>query len=329
MYLAYKYIKDKTSKKPPANADEALPDESLIANDNNISFTGGPATYDEKKQRRKMVMLQLVHFLATMIVDVGLPLMLYYVLKDHTSQLVALIVSGVPPLVWVIFKFIWYRKVDALGCLFVVCYALSAVLSVISGDARLALLRDSSVTCVVSVMFLFSLLPIRTRWFRLQPLTYLFGNQMVGGALPDVRWTDQTGNAHEQPMFEFFWDHVQIFRRYNYTLTLLWGIILMAEFVAKIIMIESSLTIDQIVLIGNIIIAVVMTVMTIGTTVASISIRKRTRLVMIDWFKANDYTEQFKSAPPTQSTQPTPYDPPTSQPAQSPFRDEFQVNESH
>ncbi|ORX59579.1 hypothetical protein DM01DRAFT_253702 [Hesseltinella vesiculosa] len=247
-----------------------------------------------------------------MVMDVGLPLALYYILKNYTSQLVALIVSGLPPLIWVIFKFIWHKKVDALGCLFVFCYILSGILSIISGNARLAMLRDSTVTCVIASAFLLSMIPVRTRWFELRPLTYMFGLQMVGGIFPPVKWTDQNGEKHEMVMFEFLWLHCKAFRLHNYVMTGLWGICLMGEFVSKLIMIESTLDIDTIVWISNVIVIVVVVVLSVLSAVGSSLIRKISRRQVMEFYKHNDYTSQFAEqeqvASPDTPSQPSPYD---------------------
>ncbi|KAG1062436.1 hypothetical protein G6F42_027427 [Rhizopus arrhizus] len=119
--------------------------------------------------------------------DVGLPLAVYYILKIWLSVLVALILSGIPPLLRVLYVFWKKRHIDILGCIFVFSFILSAVLSIISGDVRLTLLRDSTVTAVISLMFFFTLIPLKTRWFTIRPMIFLFSQQMMSEQ-PPVEW---------------------------------------------------------------------------------------------------------------------------------------------
>ncbi|KAI8069566.1 hypothetical protein BC940DRAFT_296985 [Gongronella butleri] len=291
-FLAKKFSKDKKPK--PGVSYEGLEgqEDNLMASEPEKHIM----TPEEKALRRKIIIKQILLFASMLIVDVGLPFLLFWILAQHTTQLIALIVSGIPPALWVIVKFIWKRKVDALGCLFVFCYILSAILSIVSGDARLALLRDSTVTAVVSAMFLLSLIPIRTRWFSLYPLTFLFAQSMMGDAMPTTKWTDEHGNKHEQEGMLFLWENISTFRKNNYFMTMLWGFVLLGEFIAKVIMIQSSLTIAQIVVIGNIILAVVMVSMTVISLISTMITRRRTARRVREWHKQNDFTQRFKDA---------------------------------
>ena len=67
------------------------------------------------------------------LIDVALPLAIYYILKIWLSMVIALVLSGIPPLLRVIYLFWRQRRVDILGCIIVFSFILSAVLSIISG----------------------------------------------------------------------------------------------------------------------------------------------------------------------------------------------------
>ena len=146
-------------------------------------------------------------------------------------------------------------------------------------------------------MFFITLIPLRTKWFTIRPLIYLISQQMMAER-PPITWTDIEGEEHSQELMEWIWEHCHIFRKYCYILCALWSFVLMAEFVAKVIMIKSSLTIDQILLYGNIMVIVVIVTMTVGTTIASRFIRKRTVAILDEWKKENDYTEKFAADKP-------------------------------
>lgn len=142
-------------------------------------------------------------------------------------------------------------------------------------------------------MFFFTLIPLKTRWFHIRPLIFLFSQEMMREA-PPVEWTDYQGNFHSVPKMDWCWDYAKSYKRFCYILNALWAFILMGEFLAKVIMIElTSLTVDQIVLYGNIILITVMTTMTVGTSIVSHRIRKSTAAYIETWLKENDYSKRL------------------------------------
>lgn len=224
--------------------------------------------------------------------DVGLPLAIYYILKIWLSSLIALILSGIPPLLRVFYVFWKTRHVDVLGCIFVFSFILSAVLSVISGDVRLTLLRDSTITAVISLMFFITLIPLKTKWFTIRPIIFLISQQMMSEQ-PPIKWVDADGVHHSLETMEWTWQNVPFYRRFCYILGAVWGSVLLGEFLAKIIMIESALDIDHIILYGNIILICIMVSMTTGTLVASHYVRKRAAVKLEIWLKQNDFTDRL------------------------------------
>ncbi|KAI9277859.1 hypothetical protein BY458DRAFT_504252 [Sporodiniella umbellata] len=153
----------------------------------------------EPKEKRtfwdkcKTVFMYTKPLLMMMVFDVGLPL----------------------ALARVVFTLIRRRRLDILGCVFVISYVISAILSVVTGDIRLTLLRDSAVTAMIGGLFLITLIPLKTRW------------------------TDRAGQEHSQSTPNFNWDHIKIYRLFAYATTAGWGTLLMGEFIAKVIMIKS------------------------------------------------------------------------------------------
>lgn len=86
------------------------------------------------RMERFMVGVKFIRPLATMLFfDVGIPLAIYYILKIWLSVVIALVLSGIPPLIRVIYVFWKTRKVEVLGCIIIVSFVLSAVLTLISG----------------------------------------------------------------------------------------------------------------------------------------------------------------------------------------------------
>jgi drug/metabolite transporter (DMT)-like permease len=201
-----------------------------------------PLTEEDKKAMVRGFMF----FLLTMVVDIGFPLGIYYGMKNYTSLIVALMVSSIPPLLLVIGKFIYKRKVDILGCLFVVGFVLSGIFALVSGDARLVLLRDSSVTCVVGACFLLTLIPIKTKRFNNRPLQFLLYAQIIESLSP-VTWRDEQGHEYTLSRADWLYTYVPYIRTYSIATSALWGVVLEVEFIIKVILITSSLTTDQVV----------------------------------------------------------------------------------
>lgn len=116
---------------------EVLPRKSHSSDASSIALLDKAVTKEEPKptfwQKVKTVFRYSRPLLSTLFIDVAIPLAIYYLLKNYTSILIALIVSGVPPLLHVIYGFIKYRKINILGCIFVFSFIISAVLSIISG----------------------------------------------------------------------------------------------------------------------------------------------------------------------------------------------------
>lgn len=97
-----------------------------------------------RMQKFKNYLRVLRPTLAMIFFDVALPLAIYYILKNYVSVLIALIISGIPPLLHVIYTFWKKRRLDILGCIFVVSYIISAVLSLVSGKIYLFIKFSSS-----------------------------------------------------------------------------------------------------------------------------------------------------------------------------------------
>ncbi|KAI9302184.1 hypothetical protein BJ944DRAFT_167741 [Cunninghamella echinulata] len=234
-----------------------------------------------------------------LFINVGLSLALYHATKGKVGEVYALIIGGIPPLLFVIFKFWQKRKVDIVGCIFVVAFIGSAILSVITGDARIALFRDATVDLLIAFIFWVTLIPINTRWFKMEPLIYLITKQMISEA-PKIEWieTDQeTGEeiTHSQSSAEWIWNEVTFFRRFCYILTFIWGLVMSLNFAVKaIIILATSMTVDQIVAANSIIQIVITVTMTTGTTIVSAFCHKRISK------KLNEFRETHKMIEPTE-----------------------------
>jgi hypothetical protein len=175
-------------------------------------------------------------------------------------------------------KFILYRQFDPLGLIIVFGFVLSAILSVVDGNPRILILKDSIVSSATGAIFLLSLLPIHIGKYNLRPLTYGISAEMMSAA-PKVQYV-KDGELIEQSPTQFSWEHVKSFRNGMRMLTAMWGVVLMLEFIARLIMYFSSLTIDQLVLYSNVVLGVLLGTMGVFTIIYSHRLRTKTREVV-------------------------------------------------
>ncbi|KAH8549903.1 hypothetical protein BGW37DRAFT_501201 [Umbelopsis sp. PMI_123] len=270
----------------------SIPDQDNRQNSDIESFNPSRMDMPMEEEDKKAMLRSFIFFMLTMVVDIGLPLAIYYGMKNHTSLIVALMVSSIPPLLLVIGKFIYKRKVDIMGCLFVLGFVLSGVFALVTGDARLVLLRDSSVTCVVGFCFLVTLIPIQTKRFNNRPLQFLFYAQIIE-ALSPVTWKDEQGNQYTLTRADWLYTYVPYIRKYSIMTTVLWGVLLEAEFIVKVILITSSLTTDQVVNYGNIVLTVMTVLGAVSNAVLSLPIRGKSLEAYSEWESKN-----YHPAPP-------------------------------
>ncbi|KAI8575193.1 hypothetical protein K450DRAFT_303740 [Umbelopsis ramanniana AG] len=228
-------------------------------------------TLDDKKAARK----QWIVLGVTLFVDIVIPLILYYILKNYISLLAALLISSAPPIIMIVGKFIIYRQFDPLGLIIVFGFVLSAILSVVDSNPRIILLKDSIVSSATGLIFLLSLLPLRFGRFNLRPLTYGISAEMMSAA-PKIQYVKE-GELIEQAPTQFSWEHIKFFRTGMRLLTAMWGIALLLEFVARLIMYFSPLTIDQLVLYSNIVLGCLLGTMGVFTIIYSHHLRTKTR----------------------------------------------------
>lgn len=244
--------------------------------------------------RRQILLRQLGHFLTIMIINIGIPMAIFYVFRIFTNDIVALIVSGVPPLLRVIYVMIRRRRVDVQSSIFVLAFAISAALTAISADARVAILRDSISTVVIAVLFLLTLIPIRTRWFKVYPFTHLVNSEMLDEAGP-ITWINEQGQEESVSRAEWTWDHVKKYRIFNIILSFCWGIALILNFVAIIMMLFMDATISQIVLWGNVILIIVVVILFPTTAYVLVKLQKHINQAEDDWRAEHDYSDTFNA----------------------------------
>ncbi|KAG2220119.1 hypothetical protein INT45_006147 [Circinella minor] len=244
------------------------------------------------KAEGNQMIKRLVSVVFMLLIQIGIPLLLYYGLRNKIGVVYALVISGIPPFLNVIYGFIRKRQIEVLGCIISVSFILSAVVSIVSGDERAALVRDSSVGAIVGCMFLVTLIPIHNRYVDLYPLTFIMAEQMYADV--KYKWTDHEGNSQEQNITRWQWEHVTFFKINMYIQTACWGVLLVLQLVVCALMVWSGLSADEIVMYNNIFSLATTVTMITGSIVAGTYGLKKEKEVGKKWTEENDFTSIFE-----------------------------------
>jgi hypothetical protein len=154
----------------------------------------------------------------TLVVNGVLPYALFQVLTGRgVTTIQALVATSVFPLAWTLVAWVRHRHLDAIGTISLVLIALGLVTSLISGDARFYLVKESFLTGAVGIAFLGSLLLPR-------PAIFWLGRPMATGGDPArVAWW--TGLWQYEP-----------FRHGMRLITAVWGAGLTAEASVRVVL---------------------------------------------------------------------------------------------
>ncbi|MGW3355682.1 VC0807 family protein [Streptomyces bungoensis] len=158
-----------------------------------------------------------------LLVDVAVPLGSYYLLKSGfgMSTFAALAWSSVVPAVRTLWGLVRERRTNALAGLILVVNVASLLLSFVSGDPRLMLAKDSGISSVVALGILVSVAlgrPMMTAGMK----PFL----IKGDAAREAAWERLASGAAADSA---------AFRRKERTFSLVWGAVLLAECVTRVV----------------------------------------------------------------------------------------------
>lgn len=143
-------------------------------------------------------------------INFGLPILIYDRVAPHSGNVVALMASSLPPLLWSLAEFVRRHRVDALSVLVLAGIALSLLAMLGGGSAKFLQLRENLVSALIGLVFLGSAAVRR-------PLIYQLARAGLARNSPD-----------EVVAFEAKRD-LPHFRRVMTLMTLVWGIGLLAS----------------------------------------------------------------------------------------------------
>ncbi|WP_069762636.1 VC0807 family protein [Streptomyces sp. LUP47B] len=181
--------------------------------------------------------------LAPLIVDVAVPIGAYYLLKDGLgmSTLMALGLSSVVPAVRTGWSVVRERTVNGLAALILAVNVVGLLLSFVAGDPRLMLAKDSGVSSVIGIGILVSVALGRP--------------MMTAGMKP---WLVK-GIAEREAAWARLQDGSADFRRAERRFSVVWGVVLLAECVLRVVG-AYTLSVDTMVWLGTVVMIVAMAV---------------------------------------------------------------------
>ncbi|WP_171167814.1 VC0807 family protein [Streptomyces sp. I05A-00742] len=170
-------------------------------------------------ERRRTAALRK-HLVLQLLFELALPLGAFYGLQAAgTSQWAALTVGSLLAVPWLVHGMIRRRHVDALG-LFTLCLMLvGALMSLVTGDPRVLLVRDSWLFGLIGLWIL-GTLPTRRPFFMFMART------VVTAKLGETGWRAWASR----------WDTEPAFRRRARVLTAVWGAVFTLDAAVRVIL---------------------------------------------------------------------------------------------
>ncbi|MFB4275015.1 MULTISPECIES: VC0807 family protein [unclassified Nonomuraea] len=166
--------------------------------------------------------------LATLAIDIGLPMGLYYVLRAAGVEFhTALVVSSFIPGLGVLSDLVRGRRPDRLGLYMTVMMLASAATSVLVQDARLLLAKDGWFTAVAGLWFLASARGER-------PLAFVFTRFLLEGRIGPNRES-----------WDVLWERLPAFRRIWRVVSVIYGVGLLVDAVVRVV-IAYTLPVDAV-----------------------------------------------------------------------------------
>jgi hypothetical protein len=157
--------------------------------------------------------------LTPLLLDVGLPIGSYYLLKDALGlgTVAALGWSSVGPALRTVWVAVEKRELNALSSLILFVNVVGVLLSYLSGDPRLMLAKDSGVSSAIGIGILVSVAMGRP--------------MMTAGLKP---WLVK-GDAGREAAWERLRQGSPAFRRAERRFSLVWGAVLLGECVVRVV----------------------------------------------------------------------------------------------
>ncbi|GCE30169.1 hypothetical protein KDA_56530 [Dictyobacter alpinus] len=196
--------------------------------------------------------------LLSLVINVGIPLLIMYLLMTygHVSQVVALSIASLVPVLNSIVDFTRHRSLDLIAIFFLLGSLTNILAIVFGGPVQLLIIRESFFSGALGLICLLSLI------FFPRPLMFYVGRQMLAGTDPAriKRFNDS-------------WQNPSV-RASHRLITSVWGGALLGEFVFRVVI---ALTLPTLLAysLGGTIFTITLTVTFLWTFVYIARVRRR------------------------------------------------------
>lgn len=157
-------------------------------------------------------------WLPEMLVEGAMPYAAYLILRGRgVGSVPALAAGAVFPAGFILVRFVRRRRLDGFGLIVLAVITIGVTLSLLSGDARFALVKESALTGAFGLAMLGSLAARR-------PLMFYSGRKFATDGSPEgiARW-------------ESYWTKSAMFRHSNRMMTAVWGTVFLAEAAIRVV----------------------------------------------------------------------------------------------
>ncbi|ORY93394.1 hypothetical protein BCR43DRAFT_444969 [Syncephalastrum racemosum] len=209
-------------------------------------------------------------FILAILWSIGLPILLYHLLRPHIGQVLAMVVAACPPLAIVIARMVKDKQFDPLGLVAGISFLISGLVSISEPSEQVEAICESIVPLLVGVFCIVSLIPIRIGSFTLRPLVFQVVNQVMPRS-EDAELEEQDrqriANHHRTRKEKLDWAYTNLarFRTDMRIMTGAWGAMLIIGFIVKLIVVLTNVDIGSAETAGYIIFGVGSVLMAIFT----------------------------------------------------------------
>ena len=158
--------------------------------------------------------------LPSILVNGVLVFVIYLLVKHFTSasDILALVISAIPAMIFTVVGLIRQRQVDVFGAFALITIAFSILLTFMTGDPKLFQIRESLLTVLFGLICLVSLLFPRPIWFYI------------------IRYFTAGNKPDQIAVFNTAWQY-PLFRTYIRNVTIFWGLIYVVEFPIRLVLV--------------------------------------------------------------------------------------------
>lgn len=134
------------------------------------------------------------------------------------SSIIPLLVASLIPILSNLISVVYHRRLDVIGMMVLIGFAISGVAALLGGDPQVLLIRESFSSGATGLVLLASVVLSR-------PLGYYFARQLL------------TANASERMAGFLALCKLPVFQSFLQRGTLFWGLLLLGEFIVRVVLV--------------------------------------------------------------------------------------------